>query len=244
MICVVSLSPLTSLTSLAPERLLRPQRRQDMMEEIVIRFDGPRKRHGAGEVHVGPRVGWQIQQRNLRLGASVPIGMHDNRLLLLLLLPLPSSTPARLSSPTSFLSFPLPSAVVHSTCEHLQSPASLSQPDCFAIHSFSTTTTLSTVHSSARRPEKLLAPVRYALRPSPRPPRLLARRIAHDLPRHFRLKHASSNTLRPSSSAPCALVLALGDTGPPNNTSLPPLVSPWPTRLWSAVAAISTSRPP
>ncbi|KAK8151980.1 hypothetical protein BC567DRAFT_55513 [Phyllosticta citribraziliensis] len=188
-----------------------------MMEEIVIRLDGPRKRRAAGEVHVGPRVGWQIQQRNFRLGASVPIGMHDNRLLLL---PLPSSTPARLSSPTSFLfSFP-----VRRRSFHLRAPpvAGFTLSARLSCH----TLFLHDHNNTLDRPLKCPPP-----RKTP---------CADTFNSNTRLPTPFDPPRRP----PAHLFWLSETQVHPNNTSPPPLVSPWPTRLWSAVAAISTSRPP
>ncbi|KAK7618017.1 hypothetical protein IWX50DRAFT_302999 [Phyllosticta citricarpa] len=156
------------------------------------------------------QVGWQIQQRNFRLGASVPIGMHDNPFVLL-------SAPffffffffftTRTSLVRPFSLFLFPTAVVHSSSEQhrTQSLASLSQPDCQSF----------ILHHRCRRldhtiqcPPPRKTPCAGTPRPTPESPlpRIHARRrIAHVLPRHSQLKHASSNTFDPPRRPPAHL---------------------------------------
>lgn len=150
------------------------------------------------------QVGWQIQQRNFRLGASAPIGNREQSTRSPRTPLLQHHTSFSFSFSVRRRSFPL-----ESTSRRLHSLSPTALPDTLSlpcdILDLDSTSFPPLLGPNNRNSKNSLR--RYALR------RVLsssAARIAHCLPRHSRVKHAFTSCPRPR-----AFVLALGHSHPP-----------------------------
>lgn len=183
------------------------------------------------------QVGWQIQQRNFRLGASAPIGNREQSTRSPRTPLLQHHTSFSFSFSVRRRSFPL------NTAASVVGFTLLARLPCQTLFlclrhpgpRLDSTWFPPLLGPNNRNSKKLLAPVR----PPPSP--LLVRRPHCSL---FAQTQQSQTRVYLLSSPP-RICFGPRTHASTNNTNPPPLVSPWPTpRLWSAVTATFPSRPP